>query len=144
MSDHLSKAEEMIALTARLSALIEDDVSMLVARRPSALANNDADRTTALLLYGKAAAEMKSTGALTQLPANTKQRLQAVTARLHKALKEQGRLLLSFRHVTEGLVKAVADVVAARETPSVYAKSGIMARSSLANRSAAMTLNQAV
>ena len=144
MSATLAKAEALIALTTRLAALIEDDVTTLIAKRPAALANNETDRTTALLLYAKAAKELKSTGALSQMPANTKQRIQQVTDRLHKALREQNRLLVRFRHVTEGLIKAVADVVAARDTPSVYAKSGSMIRSNMTNRGTAMTLNQAV
>lgn len=144
MSATLTKAEALIALTTRLAALIEDDVTTLIAKRPAALANNEADRTTALLMYAKAAKELKSTGALSHMPANTKQRLQQVTGRLHKALQEQNRLLVRFRHVTEGLIKAVADVVAARDTPAVYAKSGSMIKSNMTNRGTAMTLNQAV
>ena len=144
MSATLTKAEALIALTTRLAALIEDDVTTLIAKRPAALANNEADRTTALLMYAKTAKELKSTGALSHMPANTKQRLQQATGRLHKALREQNRLLVRFRHVTEGLIKAVADVVAARDTPAVYAKSGSMIRSSMTNRGTAMTLNQAV
>ena len=144
MSATLTKAEALIALTTRLAALIEDDVTTLIAKRPAALANNETDRTTALLLYAKAAKELKSTGALSQMPANTKQRIQQVTDRLHKALREQNRLLVRFRHVTEGLIKAVADVVAARDTLAVYAKSGSMIRSNMSNRGTAMTLNQAV
>ena len=144
MSTTLTKAEALIALTTRLAALIEDDVTTLIAKRPAALANNETDRTTALLLYAKAAKELKSTGALSQMPANTKQRIQQVTDRLHKALREQNRLLVRFRHVTEGLIKAVADVVAARDTLAVYAKSGSMIRSNMSNRGTAMTLNQAV
>ncbi len=144
MNPHLTKAEELIALTTRLAAMIEDDVATLVAKRPAALANNEADRSTTLLLYAKAAAEMKSSGAITQVPANTKQRIKQVTDRLHKALKEQNRLIVRFRHVTEGLIKAIADVVVARETPAVYAKSGAMMKSAMANRGTAMTLNQAV
>ena len=144
MSAMLAKAEELIALTTRLAALVEDDVTTLKGKRPAALAGNEADRSTALLLYAMACTEMKKSASLTQIPPTTRLRLKSVTERLHKALKEQNRLLIRFRHVTEGLVKAVADVVAARETPSVYAKSGAMQRSSLVNRSAAMTLNQAV
>lgn len=144
MSANLAKAEELIALTTRLTALIEDDITTLKGKRPAMLARNEADRATAMLLYGKAAGEFRTAAAVTALPAATQARLKTATGKLHAAIKEQSRLLIRFRHVTEGLVKAVADVVAARETPTAYAKSGAFARSNSSQRATAMTLNQAV
>ncbi|MEQ1752911.1 MAG: hypothetical protein ABL973_02120 [Micropepsaceae bacterium] len=144
MSTGHSKAEELIALTTRLAALIEDDVTTLKGKRPAMLAKNEADRATAMPLYGKATADFRSPTAISVLPPATQTRLKTATARLHAAIKEQTRLLIRFRHVTEGLVKAVADVVAARETPTAYAKSGAFARSNASQRATAMTLNQAV
>jgi hypothetical protein len=77
------------------------------------------------------------------LPPDTKLRLKAATERLHKALKEENRLLARFRHISEGLVKAVADNIAARGAPPAYAKSGAFVKPS-ASRASALTLNQAV
>jgi hypothetical protein len=144
MSEHMAKAEELIALSARLTAIIDDDIATLKNKRPAQLARSDADRSMAMLQYSRAVAEFRSTGGAKSIPAPLKQRLNSATQKLMNATREQGRLLTRFRHVTEGLIKAVADVVIARETPSVYAKTGTIAKTGSASRGAAMTLNQAV
>jgi len=143
MSAAVAKAEELVALTDKLAAQIEQDVQTLKRNRPSALAQQEHSRATLLLTFGKSAAEFKNAAAMAQLPAPTKLRLKSATERLHKALKDQNRLLARFRHVTEGLVKSIADTVAARSTPSAYAKSGAFAKPT-AGYASAMTLNQAV
>lgn len=139
-----AKAEELIVLTAQLAALVERDVTVLKGGRPSALAQNDADRATATLLYGKALAEFKTKAAIEALPAPAQKRLKETTERLHKAIKEQTRLLTRFRHVTEGMIKAIAESVAAREATGVYGKSGYAVKPPAAPRATALTLNQAV
>ena len=144
MSLLLAKAEELIGLTDKLAALTEQDVATLKAKRPAALTTADDGRTTLLLQYGRVSADFKNGTALTNLPALTQQRLKSATERLHKALKEQNRLLTRFRHVTEGVVKAIADAVTARQTPTTYAKSGAFVKAPAASRATALTLNQAV
>jgi hypothetical protein len=144
MTLQTDKAEELIALTNRLAELIEGDVVILRAKRPAELAGNDGNRAETMLLYARTAGELQSFGPLEQLPASVRTRVRTASGRLQKAVKEQNRLLIRFRHVTEGLIKAVADVVVAREAPSVYGKSGTYATSKLDNRGAAMTINRAV
>ena len=144
MSNLVANAEQLIRLTEQLAAIVEDDVKTLKSRRPSMLASKENERTTASLLYAKAAAEFKAPETVKSLPAATRARLKAVTARLQAATREQSTLLTSFRHVTEGLVKAVADVVARKSAPSAYAKSGTIAQPGAAYRATALTLNQAV
>jgi tRNA C32,U32 (ribose-2'-O)-methylase TrmJ len=143
MSLNLAKAEELISYTLKLAAMTEQDIATLKAGRPSALAMQNNDRTIQYLLFGKAAAEFKPSGALATLPAETKQRLKAATERLHIALKEENRLLARFRHISEGLIRAIADSVAKRGAPPAYAKSGSFVKPA-ASRASAMTLNQAV
>jgi hypothetical protein len=139
-----AKAEELIALTLKLAAAIENDVTVLKGKRPAELTKTEADRTTLTLLYGKAMAEFKAKPAIEALPAPVQQRLKIATERLHKALKEQARLLSRFRHVTEGMIKAIAETVAARENVGTYGKAGYVVRPPAAPRAAALTLNQAV
>ena len=134
-------ADELIALTTKLAILIEQDIATLKGNRPSALAQNEGDRAVLLTHYGKAVSAFKA-APMETVGNDLKQRLKNATERLHKGMKEQQRLLARFRHVTEGLVKAVADAVVARETPTAYAKTGTYAAP--ANRAAAMTFNQAV
>lgn len=139
-----AKAEELIALTTKLAAFAERDVTVLKGNRPAALTQNEDERGTLTLLYGKAMAEFKGKTAVTALPAPIQKRLKESTERLHGALKEQARLLARFRHVTEGMVKAVAEALAAREASGVYGKSGYVVKPPAAPRTAALTFNQAV
>jgi hypothetical protein len=143
MSLTQAKAEELIALTTKLAALIEQDVATLKAKRPAALPQ-DESRAGLLALYGKAAAEFKTAASVASLPAAMKQRLKAATERLHKALKEETRLLARFRHVTEGLVKAIAERVTARQAAPTYAKAGTVVKPPAAPRATALTLNKSV
>ena len=78
------------------------------------LAMNENERASLTLLYTKAMADFRSKPAIAGLPLLLQKRLKQATERLHKALGEQARLLARFRHVTEGLVKAIAETVAAR------------------------------
>ena len=144
MSLSLAKAEELIALTTKLALLVEQDVATLKDQRPAALARQEGDRSILMLQYGKATAEFKKNTATALLPAAVKLRLKTATERLHKALKDQTRLLARFRHLTEGLVKAIVDCVAARTAPAIYAKSGAIAKPQHAAHATALTLNHAV
>lgn len=144
MSNDVTKAEELIVLTDRLAAIVEDDVRTLKSRRPAMLAGKEADRATTTLHYAKAAAGFKAPATVAALPAVTQSKLKTATTRLQAATLEQTRLLTAFRHVTEGLVKAVADVVARKSMPGAYAKSGSIAPPGSSNRATALTLNQAV
>jgi hypothetical protein len=139
-----ANAEELIALTARLATLIEQDVTILQGARPAALSQNEADRAQLTAHYAKAMAAFKPKAGVAALALPVAQRLKAATERLHKALKEQTRLLARFRHVTEGLVKAVAESVAAREATGVYGKQGYAVKPPAPPRATALTLNQAV
>jgi hypothetical protein len=139
-----AKAEELIALTAKLAAFVERDVTVLKGNRPAALTQSENDRAALTLLYGKAMMEFKGKPAVAVLPAPIQNRLKDVTERLHKALKEQTRLLARFRHVTEGMVKAIAEAVAARDASGVYGKAGYVVKPPAAPRTAALTFNQAV
>lgn len=139
-----AKAEDLIALTTKLAAFVERDVTVLKGDRPRALTQTEDDRAALTLLYGRAMSEFKSKPAVAALPAPVQKRLKESTERLHKALKEQTRLLARFRHVTEGMVKAIAEAVAARDASGVYGKAGYVVKPPAAPRAAALTLNQAV
>lgn len=131
---------ELIQLTERLTAIVERELAILKGARPSALNTNDDERATTLALYGKKCAAFKRE-AMSTLTGDAKKRLTAATEKLRAALKEEARLLARFRHVSEGIIKAVADAVAARQTPATYAKAGAFAKPA-AGAASAMTFNQ--
>lgn len=144
MSTHSERAEFLLSMATRLAAMIEEDSSTLRARRPAQLASRQSEREALMLQYTKAVAEFRKTHVKGSLPPALKARLDSATTRLMSATREHTRLLTRFRHVTEGMLKAVANVVVAQETPGIYGKSGAFANRSGNYRAAALTLNQAV
>jgi len=139
----VAKTEELIALTEQLALRIEQDVTILNGARPAALTVDDKDRVALTQLYAKAMTAFKAAPPA-DLPPSVKARLKTATERLHAGLKQQSRLIARFRHVTEGVVKAIADAVVARTSPGVYAKSGAVVKPPAAPRATALTLNQAI
>jgi hypothetical protein len=135
-------AAELIQLTERLTAIVERELAILKGARPSALNSNDDERAATLALYAKRCAAFKREVAPT-LSSDARKRLTAVTEKLRAALKEESRLLARFRHVSEGLIKAIADEVAARQTPTTYAKAGTFAKPATGSASA-MTYNRTI
>jgi hypothetical protein len=134
------QAEELIQLTERLTALVNRELAILKGARPAALNTNDDERATTLAHYAKRCAAFKREVAPT-LGSEAKRRLTAATEKLRAALKEESRLLVRFRHVSEGLIKAIADEVASRQAPPTYAKAGAFAKPA-AGSASAMTYNQ--
>jgi hypothetical protein len=130
-------------LTERLTALVTRDLAILKGNRPSALKVNDDERALSLAHYAKRCVELKRHIASTPLGNAAKQRLTAATEKLRTALKEESRMLARFRHVTEGLVKVIADEVASRQAPATYAKAGSFTRPR-ANAASAITFNQTI
>ena len=131
---------ELIDLTERLTKIVERELAILKGARPSALNAQDDERAATLALYSKRSAAFKRE-TLPTLNADIRKRLLAATEKLRIALKEEARMLARFRHVSEGLIKAIADEVAARQTPPTYAKAGAFAKPA-SGAASAMTYNQ--
>jgi hypothetical protein len=135
--------QELIELTGHLTALVERELAILKGNRPSALNVNDDERATMLALYAKRCVAFKREVPLASLSAETKTRLTMVTEKLRAALREESRWLARFRHVSEGLIKAIADEVAARESPAAYAKAGVFTKTA-SGAASAMTYNRTI
>ncbi len=133
--------DDLLQMTDRLTAIVEREVTILKGARPAALNTNDDERTTLLAQYSKQVATTKRD--MATLSPDAKKRLTAATEKLRSALKEESRLIARFRYVNEGLIKAIADEVAARHTPTAYARAGAFAKPSAAVTSA-MTYNQRI
>ena len=133
--------EDLLQLTDRLTVLVNRELAILKGARPAALNVNDDERATLLAHYTKRCAAFKRETAA--LSADTKRRLTAATEQLRAALKDESRWLARFRHVSEGLIKAIADEVAVRQAPATYAKAGSFTKAGAAAVSA-MTYNRTI
>ena len=137
------QVQDLIELTERLTALVNRELAILKGARPAALNVNDDERATALALYAKRCATSKREVPPAALAAEARKQLTAATEKLRAALKEESRWLARFRHVSEGLIKAIADEVAARQTPATYAKAGAFAKAA-PGAASAMTYNRTI
>jgi hypothetical protein len=138
-----AQIEDLIQLTERLTALVNRELAILKGGRPAALNVNDDERALSLALYTKRCTAFKRDVAPTPIASQAKKQLATATEKLRAALKEESRLLARFRHVSEGLVKAIADEVASRQAPATYAKAGSFAKPA-ASAASAMTFNQTI
>lgn len=137
-------ALELAALTERLCAMVEDELAILNGARPAALSTNDDERARMMSSYARQSAAFKAKDAWRDVSVGAQQKLKAAVVRLHAGLKEQTRLLARFRHVSEGLIKAIAQEVASRQAPPVYGKPGAVTRAPAQGASSAMTYNRTI
>ena len=144
MTGHTERAEHLLALATKLTSILEEDAAILRSRRPALLAGRQEHRDLLMMQYAKAVGEFRKVHVKGTLPPALRQKMTSATEKLMAATREHSRLLSRFRHVTEGMLKALATVVIAQDTPSVYARSGAIANISARQTASALTLNQAV
>jgi hypothetical protein len=139
---------EMYALGERLAAILEAETAALKSGDPQAFQRHQDEKTRIMALYQRECAALKKDRSwAAALPASVRDRLAQSGARLQKALKDQSAALARRRHVTEGIVQAIAaDVAKKRQGASPYARPqpGRVAGPRPAPSAAAITLNALV
>lgn len=114
-SSAADRVEQLIALTERLVELMGQDAADFEARRPQAAAVR-ADETARLAnLYRHESTRVKRDPSLIAgAPADRRRRLTEATEALDAVLRRHARSLEAAKTVTEGLIKAIAEEVAAQ------------------------------
>ncbi len=138
------RVEQLLILTTRLTALLERETAFFEARTPQK-ANADADEKNKLAnTYRLEIANVaKNPDLVAGAPVALREDLRAATAAFEKALAANNRAANTVRHLTEGLVKAIADeTVKARNSMRGYGANGALSAS--AADAAALTLNRQV
>jgi hypothetical protein len=131
--------DAMLALTERLTALLADQARAFEQHRPQDAAASMPEVTRLANLYraGSAKARLEH-GALTEADPALRQRLLSATEAFEAVLDRQGRALAASKVITEGLVKAIADEIAAKRAQHA----GYGPKSGLNTAATAITLNQ--
>ncbi|MCC6919530.1 MAG: hypothetical protein IT548_10020 [Alphaproteobacteria bacterium] len=116
----------ILDLTRRLSQLVEREIALIQAQEPHRLAEHEEERSRLSLLYAR---EMQSLRANPDVARRAEQSrldsLRAETKAFNETLERHQRLIARMRHVTEGIVKAVADEAARQNAPRTsYGMSG--------------------
>jgi len=107
--------QAMVDLTERLTGLIEGQAQAFERHRPQDAAATLAEVARLANLYRAGSAEVRAAPAkLGEAPADLRARLLSATQAFETALERQGKALAASKVITEGVVKAIADEIAAR------------------------------
>ena len=141
-SDAADRVEQLVILTERLTALIAQQAQAFEERRPQDAAVLLEETSRLANLYRHESARVRADQSLVQAaPLASRTRLIRATEAFDAVLARQGRAIEAAKTVTEGLVKCIADEVAAqRQQISVYGSNGIQAQNVAG--ATAITLNK--
>lgn len=116
------RVEQMTALTARLTGLLADEAAAFEARRAHETAGLGEETARLANLYRHESARIKADPSLIAgAAATTRNKLIQATEAFEAVLARHGRALAAAKTVTEGLVRAIAEEVAAtRRARSPY------------------------
>ncbi|ODT87062.1 flagellar basal body protein [Phenylobacterium sp. SCN 70-31] len=140
-TDATDRVDQLIILTERLTEIIAAQAQAFESRRPQDAAKMQEEASRLANLYRHESARVRADPRLVEgAPAKDRQRLIQATEAFDAVLARQGRAIEAARTVTEGLVKCIAEEVAAqRSQASVYGATGTQNAAPLAT---AITLNR--
>jgi hypothetical protein len=120
------RAEQMLALTERLTTLIDLENTRLNDFMPPLDGEEGDEKARLANLYRQELARIaENKTLLAGAPKGVIDRLRGATARFRATLQIHERLLVGFKEVSEGLVKAIAEEVSRlRAGPATYAATG--------------------
>ena len=139
------RAEQLIALTERLTQLVEANSAHLEKRQAKEILNTQDESAKLSNLYAQEMELIKhNKNLLSGIDSGLKEKLKRSTEYFQDKLKEHELLLRRMRSVTEGLIKSVANELAARnETQKGYASDASLAKPRTAGP-ATLTLNKVI
>lgn len=120
------RADQILAMTERLNALVTAEIRALAARRLDGAGADWEEKERLVHAYRLEIANLKANPqALDGARPDQRQKLRDGAERLEQALDAHAQALAAMKVVTEGLVRAIADEVAsARSAPTGYGRSG--------------------
>lgn len=110
-----AKLERLLAMTARLTTALTMDVASLEQGRPREFKLIEPEFQRLASIYEREAASF-TRREMESLPAEKRAAYVASVKTLGDLLKQQQRLLTRVRRVSEGMIRAVADELARRES----------------------------
>ena len=120
------RADELLAITQRLGALVAAEIAALKARKLDG-ANADWDEKERLAhAWRLEVAHIKANPqALAGIAESRKAALRTAAQELEELLEAHARSLAAMKQVTEGLVRSIASEIASvRSAPAAYGRSG--------------------
>lgn len=127
LAEHAAdRAEQMLALTVRLTTLLEAETKLLENHEPPLSGPEGEEKARLANVYRQELARIAEDRELIRAaPARLLDRLRTETTKFRTALKAHERALVGVKEVSEGLVKAIAEEIAkVRAGPQTYGASG--------------------
>jgi hypothetical protein len=141
-SDPNDRVDQLVILTERLTDLIAKEASAFENRRPQDAAQYIEETARLANLYRHESARVRANIALISgADAALRQRLVRATEAFDSVLARQARALNAAKTITEGLVRAVAEEIAAQRAPAAGYGAGAMMNNPVASGTA-ITLNK--
>lgn len=134
-----------IALSKRLSEILETENEMLRSRRPREIAQLQEEKSQLALRFSREMDALRNNSNLIENAAESERNeLRESSQRFQDALKENQRLLFATKSVTEGIIRAVAnEVEKVGSRAAGYNKRAGMNKLS-PNKPTSLTLNQTI
>ena len=141
--DAADRAQQLVLLTERLTALIAQETALIDAREPPLSGPIGEEKARLANLSRQEMTRIAETPGLIQgAPARTLDLLRAATTKFRAALADHERALRAVKEVSEGLVRAIAEEIArVKGGPRGYGATGAYAEASTAP-AAALALNK--
>lgn len=141
--DAADRVNQLIILTERLTELVLSECQAFEAGRPQDAAAQMEETQRLANLYRHESTRVRADPSLVSGAAGD-QRMQLIraTEAFDAVLARQGRAIQAAKTVTEGLVRAIADEVAATRTQNAGYGPGALPPSSAAGAATAITLNR--
>ena len=119
VSDADDRADQLAALTVRLTAAVEAETRLFEARRPHEAAAGQAATAELAAAYRQESLRVRRDPCLLEGAApERRSRLVTATEAFDAALARHGRAIEAAKAITEGLVQAIAAEVAAVRAPA--------------------------
>jgi len=116
-ADATDRVEQMIILTERLTELVALEAQAFEARRPQDAVEHQAETSRLANLYRHESMRIRANPKLVaEAPLTLRTRLVRATEAFDAVLARQGRALEAAKTVTEGIVRAIAEEVAAQRS----------------------------
>lgn len=124
----IDRADQLLAMTRRLTSLIGEEIAALKARRLDGAGRDWDEKERLVHAYRLEVAAIKAKpGALDGARSDQKEALKASARELEDVVAAHAHAIAAMKEVSEGLVKAVASEIAAhRSAPAGYGRSGAM------------------
>jgi hypothetical protein len=137
------RADQLLAMTKRLTALVNAEIAALNARKlDGGSADWDEKERLAHTWRLEVAHIKQNPSALAGVPEAAKAALREAARGLEDALAKHAHSLAAMKEVTEGLVRSIAaEIASTRSAPAAYGRSGIVNQPAKTEAASGLTVN---